>query len=569
MKKTRLLISLLTLTLGGVSLVSCGETVVKDIDKIEVSSPKETVIVGETINLDDYVKIIKDGQEVKANYQASLTTPKTAVLNGKELKITAEGLVNVRIMYEQKSARFNVEAMSEVKAKFTKVTAEVGKRYYVDNVDTSNNTIKLTGKGAIHHNYYFATFHDPATHQGSPYVNKYYGTLRTLNGYSYEFTMDDLEGTNFNVMTGIKPDIENYYTNYDFPLTPNVLTTENNALVTYDINMVDTWINYSNGTLYTPSELGLENAGLKIEFKNVKTLDNKDQEALVVTTFLYNCEIENVNYTKENPYTYLTNAVLFDKEFYSVAKINEYIDRRLAPTPLTYTNLKTSLQAIEENKTYTMHSSISFKNSDGTPYVATEDLGLPTTETNTYTNPNGLYIDYGDDMMVSIVKRNNKLYSVTNVDENNEKLPEKVVEEMPVTGEIDIWGGNFAYFLVTALSSNNFLNNLNVLEKEESDTISTYKVGYTSSEIFFENHICLVPGYGESLYNYFTKYLSTVFYLGELNITVTSTYVNVDFVIPFAQDNSGNDINYHIENTFLDLGQDKLTPLLSGITFPM
>lgn len=564
MKKTRLLISLLTLTLGGVSLVSCGETVVKDIDKIEVSSPKETVIIGQTINLDDYVKIIKDGKEVKANYQTSLTTTKTATLNGKELKITAEGLVNVRIMYEQKSARFNVEAMSEVKAKFTQATAEVGKKYYVDNVDTSNNTIKLTGKGAIHHNYYFATFHDPVTHKGSPYVNKYYGTLRTLNGYSYEFTMDDLKGTNFNVMPGIKLDIENYFTNQDFPLTPNVLTTENNSLVTYDINLVDTWINYSNGTLYTPSELGLKNAGLKLEFKNVKTLDNKDQEALVVTTFLYNCEIENVNYTKENPYTYLTNAVLFDKEFYSVTKVNEYIDRRLAPTPLTYTNLKNSLQAIEESKTYTMHSSLSFKHSDGSPYVTTEGLKLPTTETNTYTNPNGLYIDYGDDMMVAIVKRNNKLYSVTNVDEDNKKLPEKVVEEMPATGEIDIWDGNFASFLVTALSSNTFLNNLNVLEKEESDTISTYKVGYTSSEMFFKNHICLVPGYGENLYSYFSQNFPEILITGELTITVTSTYVNVDFAIPYD-----NDIDYHIENTFLDLGQDKLTPLLSGITFPM
>lgn len=568
MKKTRLLISLLTLTLGGVSLVSCGETVVKDIDKIEVSSPKEAVIVGQTINLDDYVKIIKDGKEVKANYQASLTTTKTATLNGKELKITAEGLVNVRIMYEQKSARFNVEAMSEVKAKFTKATAEVGKRYYVDNVDTSNNTIKLTGKGAIHHNYYFATFHDPVTHQGSPYVNKYYGILRTLNGYSYEFTMDDLEGTNFSVMPGIKTDIENYYTNQDFPLTPNVLTTENNSLVTYDINLVDTWINYSNGTLYTPSDLGLENAGLKLEFKNVKTLDNKDQEALVVTTFLYNCEIENVNYTKENPYTYLTNAVLFDKEFYSVTKVNEYIDRRLAPTPLTYTNLKTSLQAIEESKTYTMHSSLSFKHSDGSP-VSETDIDLPTTEANTYTNPNGLYIDYGDDMISSVVKRNNKLYSISNIDKDGKKLPEKIVEEEPTTGEIDIWNGDFAYFLVTALAHSSVLSNLNVVEKEESDTISTYKVGYTSSEMFFENHFCLVPGYGENLYNYFAQYLPEAFYLGELLITVTSTYVDVDFVIPLGHDNSGNDINYHVKNTFLDLGQDKLTPLLSGITFPM
>lgn len=563
MKKSKILIALLTLTLGGISLVSCNnEIVMQDIDKIEISLPTEEVLVGQTLNLNDYVKIVRDGQVVSVDYEAVLTTPATATLNDKTLTIIKEGIVNVRIICGEKTARFNIETLSRVKSKFLNLTKNVGKSYYVDNVNLIDGDLKLSGKGAIHHPYYFAVFHDEATHEDSPYLNKYSGMLKSLNGKSYSFIMDDLKGTNFTVFPGVQIDIDNYYTNQEFPLTVNLFETKDETLISYDIKVTDTWVDYSNGTLYNPTDVGMEKAGLKLEFKNVKDLNNQDKEALIVTTFFYDIEIDSVNYTKDNPYVYLTNAVLFDKNFYSISAINNYIDTRQAPTPLSYEKLKTSLKAFENSKTYTMQSSLSYKDEEGN-IITVDEAAFPVSSITTYTNKNGFYLDYGNDEIVAIVNQNNKVYSVTNIDENDNKLDEIKVKLLS-DQNIDIWNSSFSSYLITALSSNSILKNLNVLQSQETETISTYSIGFTTSEDFFHNHISLVPGYGSNIDDYLKTYLPYVFLLNNIEVIVTETYISIDFAILYQ---SG--VYYHIENKFMDLNQDKLTNLLSEVNFPM
>ena len=149
MKKNKLLIAALLLFSSVGTLVGCGETSsslppAAIVDGINVNLPKEDIVVGDILNLDDYITFVSNGNVVNKTYEAILTTPTTATLSGHTLTVTAEGNVNVRINVDEQSARFNFDAISTIKSKFKNSTLGVGKKYYVDNVALENEQLTLT-----------------------------------------------------------------------------------------------------------------------------------------------------------------------------------------------------------------------------------------------------------------------------------------------------------------------------------------------------------------------------------------------------------------------------------------
>ena len=374
MKKGKLLLAALLLTSVG-ALASCNTTQISSsvsteeqvgiVDGINVRKVDKDIVVGDEINLEDYVTFTSEGKIVNSDFEAILTTPTTAILSGHKLTIIAEGNVNVRINVNDESARFNFDAISSIKSKFKSVTQNVGKKYYVDNVTIENGELVLTNKGFLHNDYYFAYCYDPALFPGEDLgglENTWTGLMRNFYTDTYNFTMDDINGSNLEVHPGIQNDLSNYYLNSDFPLNYNQFKTNGDTLLATNTKVVDNYLSSAMGIVYSPSQLGYSSYGLLAQFDNVKTTKGEVKEVLYVTVFVYNFTEGGVSYTLENPYPYITNAILFEKDFYSVPTLNTYIANRKAPTPLSHTDIIEAFKPFTETKTYTVENSLYFTN---------------------------------------------------------------------------------------------------------------------------------------------------------------------------------------------------------------
>lgn len=572
MKKNKFLVVLAVLTMGSTLLTSCDNTSLsssfdsyESIDSIQILEPKEAFIVGQSINLNEYVKFLVNGEAVNVDYSVEVKTPSTVKLSGKTLEVIGEGTINVKIDCKGKSERFVAKSISSLKAKFATLTKEIGKTYYVDNLIISNDSMKLSGKGAIHNNYYFAVCNDSDFFGEDSLDNKWTGMLKTLSGYTYSFTMDDSEGTNLVVNSGKRLDLTNYMMSQDFPLKVDDFSTEDNYLVSYQSDTADEWINCSYGSLATPSELGATKSGVKIEFKNVLDKENKEIETLIVSTIVFDTTIENVKYTKENPYIYLQNAVLFDRNYFSVAGLNNYIDKRLSPTAISSTELQNGLTPFIESKTYSIDSSLYYANANGDK-LSNHPNDFPVSEDKTYANPNGLSYVYGDGGISGIYKQNGNIYSVTNFDDNENILPNLSADLMYTNAEtIDMWDA-FDDLYITAISSTSIMKNLNILSKQTNGDVTKYNVGLISSETFFSNAISLIPGYGRSLNTYFSQSVgnTTLMSLIDCSITISSNEIFIDFSLLYSAN-----IYYHMSHRIYAAGEDNLAPLFNGVTFPM
>lgn len=565
MKKISLLVSLLLLTSLG-TLVSCDEnTSSKIVDEIKVIIPENDFVVGSTINLDDYIKCYCEGTIVNKKYNATVLTEGMASLDGHNLTILNEGTINVEISVDEQTKTFTISTISQLKEKFKTTTENVGKKYYVDNTTIENDAIHLTGKGFLHNNSYFAYCYDPILFPNQDlgeYANKWTGLIQTYYSETYSFSMDDGKGTNLNVLPGKQYSIENYYLNQEFPLSYDVFETKNNQLVTTNTSIIDNWINYSMGTIYTPAELGIDDYKLTAEFSNVITQDNETIEALIISVYTYNYQDSstNITYTEEEPYLYLSNAVLFDKEYYSIPVLNSYITSRKKPSALSHKEIIEAFEPFVNSKTYTLESSFYYTDYDNKPTEEPSGSTIPNETFYTYVNQYGFLTEYNDGSISGIVNKNDSLYTISNTDFNG-----NITETAKATkytdssiSSTDIWGGDFTVYLASTFTQLNLYSSINVFSNEEKEGVRTIEIGSYSSDNFFFYAMYNMPGWGQSLYEllYESSYL--------MYCTAYVTITNEDVVVD-VQFDMGADTIYHMQSRYFDNNIDKLSNELDSL----
>lgn len=575
MKKNKLLIAALLLFSSVGTLVGCGETSsslppAAIVDGINVNLPKEDIVVGDVLNLDDYITFVSNGNVVNKTYEAILTTPTTATLSGHTLTVTAEGNVNVRINVDEQSARFNFDAISSIKSKFKNSTLGVGKKYYVDNVTLENEQLALTNKGFLHNDNYFAYCFDSSIFPGEDLgelENTWTGLMRNFYGDTYTFNMDNIDGDNLEVLPGKQMDLSNYYFSTDFPLSYTDFTTkDDNTLITTSPKVVDKWISYAISTIYTPSELGFTSCGLYASFENVKTVDNKTVEALVISVFVYGFSDEGVEYTLDNPLNYITNAVLFDKDYYSVPTLNTYIGNRKAPTPLSHAEIITAFDEFTETKTYTMENSLYYTNYSNKPIADPLNGTLPVETYNTYVGTNGWISEFADGMIQGLVSTKDSLYGVYNTDLHGNLLSAPETEKYP-EGQFestDVWSGELDHYLTAIFSSNAPYSSINVLSNEADENQRVIKIGAIGSDYFYLYALNIIQGYGSSLYTLLTDNSQGTPLMAYCvaYVTITDSSITID-----VQLDIGNNVLYHMQSKFFDNGIDKLTERIASLTF--
>ena len=140
MKKSRLLFALVIGAFGTFSLTSCEQTV-SSVDSISVTAPEEELVVGQTIDLKDYIKGMVGETAYNINFRMDNKTQSTASIEGTKLTVKAEGSIRILVEFDGKTASFKATAISEAKKKFKDLTQNVTSNYYVDNLQRNGKSL--------------------------------------------------------------------------------------------------------------------------------------------------------------------------------------------------------------------------------------------------------------------------------------------------------------------------------------------------------------------------------------------------------------------------------------------
>lgn len=592
MKKSRLLFALVIGAFGTFSLTSCEQTV-SSVDSISVTAPEEELVVGQTIDLKDYIKGMVGETAYNINFRMDNKTQSTASIEGTKLTVKAEGSIRVLVEFDGKTASFKATAISAVKKKFKDATQNVTSNYYVDNLqrngksltelEKENSELKLADKGFLHNSFYFATCEDEQFVTNG--TNNWVGLLRTMNGYSYNFEMSNLQGADFKVMPGVQMDLSGYYQSYNFPILYNYV--KNNSifktvtkddgtsyLITEQSDYADVWLTCAYGGVFgTFSNYGISKGALKLEFKDVVKTNNEKTEALIVSTLIYGkVNGSDTTYTAENPYVLTKGAVLFDNEFTSIKQVNEYIDTGKKPDQIKAKELEVAVNKFKQSGIYTLESELYW-----TKYNETtkKDEKLSSTPSNLnsfakncatskmtgYITKDGFFYEMSSSEKLGIVKHNDKYYILSNADSSG-----SISNTISATTTTEnIWRSNSNKYSIKNIGEDEYIKNLNVASKTTSEGKTIFEVNYPTSNGFFSANAEAVLD-GGTTYKLFAQSSSSsieMFAATQCEVTVTDTEVVIDIYYSY-----NNTYTYHIVNTFKDLGVDKLTSKLAGITFP-
>lgn len=202
------LLAALTLALTGCNKGSSGSqnssdttpTVVeKFVSDIVVADLEDDIIVGDVIDLDTVVTV--EGTNVAANdFDVTVKSTSTDVvsLEGHTLSVLKEGPINLKIEAGDEWIAVDWESISHIKSDFKAFTANAALEYATYDIAEYQGQIVTTGTGTKHNaNYYYEVGYnsDYSGVEGE-------GMICLADGKMYDFTADDLSGTNFTVAPG-------------------------------------------------------------------------------------------------------------------------------------------------------------------------------------------------------------------------------------------------------------------------------------------------------------------------------------------------------------------------------
>ena len=171
---------------------------VDPVSTINVRSLSRALIVGETLNLDDYVTVV-GGADPKG-YTAEVQSGATAVsLQGKTLTANAEGEFKIRLSAGEKTGTLSGEVLTEEAAAFQSYLNAFPSEYGVQlqTYNESDEIVDAAGKKIIHRDDYLGHFgwtDDKPSKPGGWFI--------AADDNFYEWTADDMAGTNFQAIPG-------------------------------------------------------------------------------------------------------------------------------------------------------------------------------------------------------------------------------------------------------------------------------------------------------------------------------------------------------------------------------
>lgn len=324
---------------------SSSESQVDPVSRIKIEAPS-TIVVGQPVDLDDYVTI-EGGEGPKVfDVQIPATMTELVEVEGHQLTALAEGTINVKIIAGAREAKFETDAMSALKAAFAEATAELSNVWAMDELYEGQLYV-----GAVHRADYscFGVWDDDTNAPG--------GFLKAQNGKTYQYVLDD-NFENIEVDSAIQADFDLYYCNSEWLLSPSDFETvtdeEGNESLVMSGDLPGTWGSSSapnkaaefaytlaqalsskymfNGIIVTPFTIGEGEDAVETFQFDLPIVKTDARETVLVT------------------YSYVLNL---DEEETEIDAVREYIDSGAFPEALTFDEAQDKVSAIATGKIYT------------------------------------------------------------------------------------------------------------------------------------------------------------------------------------------------------------------------
>jgi hypothetical protein len=538
---------------------SQSESQIEPVSRIRISAP-ENVVVGQEVNLDDYVTV--EGGEGPKVYNVVVPEASADLVEVEGHVFTAleEGEINLKIQAGEREAKFGTVAMSALKAAFVEATGELSNTWAM--LEAVSET--QLGLAAVHRpDYsYFSDWGD--NHEPG-------GFMKCQNGLTYSYIID---ATGVNADTAVMSDFENYYCNFDFLLSAadfatvkNEETGEETLVMSGDVAGswgIDSCPNKAAEFAYTLATV--LNANYKFNGVVVSLVELGEGDD-AFETFEFDLPIVAV----ADPDTVLATYSYFlvlDEEATEVTPVREYIDAGLHPEAIAFDEAPAKVAAIAQAKVYKVECEGGFYNPTTGAAIATPTTWLkyfPAGQETDYVTATAVYqlIEKGDnDAVFGKVVKDGVLYDFTNVADG---VITDTLTATAGTGS-DIWvdaldktigaankDALWADFIATDRKEN---DDGSVTISAASDTCGELIKAFGNSSYLGED----IAFYGEQIGNG----TNDIFELGaiDLTITVSETELVVEIGITYNAASAG-----YFEMTFTSVGVNTM-PSLDGIVYP-
>lgn len=545
---------------------SSSESQVDPVSRIKIEAPS-TIVVGQPVDLDDYVTI-EGGEGPKVfDVQIPATMTELVEVEGHQLTALAEGTVNVKIIAGAREAKFETDAMSALKAAFAEATAELSNVWAMDELYEGQLYV-----GAVHRADYscFGAWDDETDAPG--------GFLKAQNGKTYQYVLDD-NFENIEVDSAIQADFDLYYCNYPWLLSASDFETvkdeEGNESLVMSGDLAGSW-----GISSCP------NKAAEFAYTLAQALSSKYMfNGIIVTpytlgegedaveTFQFDLPIVAVadKTTVLATYSYVLDL---DEEETEISAVRDYIDSGAFPEALPFDEIQTSFNAIATAKVYKYSLNGAWRNlTTGEKAECPEDLAshgydqyfMDETETSIVT-ANAKYTELGSGSKFGFVEKDGQLYRFAN--EQNQETSEWGTElkASALEGKATLWGdlpaetlaafageAVWADFEVTDRTVDEANNKVTLGFDADVASAKVFEALMGPTEIGYYLNYILANGWKSDMRSYFS-----------CSVTINTTTNEVSFYGYMSWDGT---IGYVLQASIGEIGTAEL-PDLSGIVYP-
>lgn len=559
---------------GGSSSSQGEQQVVNGIDIY----PIESAVIGEKLNLKDYVKV--DGSTDE--FVAEVATPTTAVLDEEtnELLIIGEGKVSVFVTAGEYEQLLEFNAISQKLNEFKQIIEDLDYNFFLGYYDIT--TGKISPNGNVYNEqysltYYEATQYEPASYQGFIYESD----------CARNFTVESIDGTDFKIQPG-KYSLE-YYGPEMWQIYYDLFTTKYySASESYLYGGMEAaeamcaTLGYNTAAniakIYEPLLIqeGYIQAGeevsmaVYVEFLNLPSV-NEEGDIVNITS-------PQISLFLTAPSTGRINIgvnfyLLTDEASYTLDYVEDVINNNSYPALIQPTTLLDKVNEISEAKNYTLDVHASWRvnktGEDTTPPEGIDPGFLDSWfdyDTTQYVTEKVVLSQFSEDLYTKYeLEDDGKVYFSSNIDDASgdwetwTQLLEPIREESKYT---DIWGGSsdsYNRVMNSVANDSASINGINVVDdsseddKEECDYVLSSAIdGYK----YITSVMSLIPFYGPSLANWYSQTLAAYrnaslaeLYLLNAYFYVSEDELKVEFVISWD-----GTVSYITTMTFKDVG---------------
>ena len=563
------------ITIGSIASCSAKKEDSEPVDFINIVKPSEDILIGDVIDLDDYVTISGGYGEKVYDVTVQKGYEDVVSIKGHKVTVLKEGTINLEI-----TAGYPLDT-NGMESRISWDSMSLLKSHWKDAIEELTDTYSLVGEdedgkyGAIHtanYNMFYGWYHYTedgelapngktieTSSDGTDYISyNYGGYIVASNGKCYEWVADNEDGSDMFVYPGPIDSYEYYFVNMDWSLEwkgcNTVTKNTGKEVLQYKSDVSAKYSEYFDSAI---EEMLYCATQLYTEWTKMEITENEDGTFNLVPYYKY--------YGKTYHDIELTLNV--DPNT-SVAFLDKYIEDEKEPEPYATNEIWSFMDNLMESKSYTYEAKIGwYTTASGTK--ASEcpsdliDYGWDSILINDtitgYVNQTCQYAEFGSGEKSVLIEKDNKLYSASNYDEENESYSDTLIATLSEGGDsLEEFGATPKALLTGSDAAKAFVASS---RGENNDVVTINYSGGNATK--FNEAITKMVIAGWPVYSFCAQgFEKSAFDYFDGKVVIKEDALTVSMNLYY-----GENAYYLFTVTFKDLGQDKVPTL--DISWPI